>query len=241
MRPTLFILLLIVAAGPVRAGLTSATLDAVRAAPPDGATLDLGTGRPTVLVFADFDCGVLCDAILAQTGQELMETGLTPGVDYVVAVIGIDPGDAPRTGKTFAAGQLPPKLLETAILRTPGEEELAAITRGLGYGYAYDAEADRFAHPAVRYVLAPSGRVTAVLPPFEVTPAEMREAVGHATDEQPSFAVRLLLLCYGLDPASGRYAPLVLRTMMILGCLTPGMLAAGLAAMRWRERRRPPA
>jgi protein SCO1 len=234
----LLLLLLLLAASPARAALTAEALDAVRAEPPAGATLDLGLDKPTIVVFADFDCGVLCDAILGQTGQELVETQLTPGADYRIAVIGIDPRDDLESGSAFVAAQLPSELLEAAIVRAPDEDTVSRITQALGYGYVYDAGSDRFAHPAVRYMLSPSGRMTAVLPPFEVTPDEMRQAIDDARDEEPSVVETLILLCYGLDPASGRYTPLVLRAITVLGCLTLVALSVGLAVARARERRR---
>src|SRR6185312_6734973 len=49
--------------------------------------------RPTVLIFADYTCRTLCGPILAFVVSALEQSGLTPGNQFQLLVIGLDPKD----------------------------------------------------------------------------------------------------------------------------------------------------
>lgn len=229
--------LVLLAPLPARAALTEAELDRVAAEPQAGARLDLGLGRPTVLIFADVDCGALCDAVLGQTATALAETGLPPEA-YALVVVGLDPRDEAAAARDFVKHQAAPLDPAHVEVRRPDPDALAAMMRALGYRYAYDAPEDRFAHAAARYVLTASGEVTRVLPAFRADPGALRLALVEAAEGRVgTFAERLVLLCYGFDPVTGRYTMPVLRTAMILSILTALILFGGIGAALLRERR----
>jgi protein SCO1/2 len=234
-------LLVALAGVPARAGLTAAELAGVAVTPPTGARLDLslrGPKRPVVLIFADFTCGELCDAILAQTAGALAETGLSPARDYALAVVGIDPRDSLAQGRAFARAQVPPALLAQLTLLRPDAARLRRMTAALGYGFAYDAGNDRFAHPAVRFVLAADGRLSRVLPAFEAGPDELKAAILAAgRGAAIPFVRRLALYCYGYDPVTGRFSGLIERLTLLLAALTAIGLFSGIALALRRERR----
>ncbi len=239
MRSVLLALCLLVTGHPLSAGLTQAELDEIRADPPEGARVDLGTGLPTVLLFADYDCEVICDAILAQTAATLASTGLSLGEDYAFVVVGIDPRDGVETARTFVAsqaGDLPAARIET---RLPGRADLDRMTASLGYGYRYDAETDRFAHPSARYVLTAEGRVARVLPAFRAAPEDLRRALVEAGQGRiGSIGERIALACYGFDPVVGRYSLSIARAAMAGGAVSTLLLGGGILIALWRERRK---
>ncbi len=233
------LLLLLAAPLPAQAALTQAQLDRVVAAPPPGARLDLGADLPAVVVFVDFDCGALCDAVLAQTGQTLAESGLAPGEDFTLVAIGIDPRDDARRAADMVAAQVPAALAGATRILQPDADRLEQITAALGYGYAYDAANDRFAHPAARYVLDASGRVMRVLPAFRADPGDLRLALVEAAEGRSGgLRDRLALLCYGFDPASGRYSLAIRRILMTLSLVFAALMATAIAALVIREKRK---
>jgi protein SCO1/2 len=224
-------------AAPAWAGLSRAELDRVRVDLPPGAAWPQAPGRPAVLIFADFDCAQICDAILAQTAGMLAETGLEPGADYLLIVVGLDPQDGALRARDALRRQTPEALRPALRLLQPGAAALARMTAALGYGYLRDPESGQFAHPAARYVLAADGAVRAVLPAFDAAPQDLRRAILAAGQGAPALVARLILLCYGLDPATGRHAPAIRRLLMALAALVVLGLGAGIGRALWRERR----
>ena len=99
------IALSVVSIAPGLAATPRAQLDAVKADPGPDATIpmsisfadDTGTkrtlgaaigGTPAVLVFADYTCTNLCGPILAFVAAGLEQSGLVPGKDFHLVVVG---------------------------------------------------------------------------------------------------------------------------------------------------------
>ena len=51
-------------------------------------------GVPAIVIFADYTCHTLCGPILEFAAAGLAKSGLRPGADYRVVVIGLDPKDS---------------------------------------------------------------------------------------------------------------------------------------------------
>ncbi len=112
------------------------------------------------------------------------------------------------------------------------------MTEALGYRFVFDRQADRFAHPAVRYVLAADGRLSRVLPAFGSDAATLRTAIEEAGEGgRATVFQQIATLCYGYDAVTGRYTLVIERLMMVLAALTAlGLGGAIMVALR-RERR----
>ena len=243
---------------PATAGFTTTQLAAVSATPPPNAALPLQLsfrdengrpltlaaaigGVPAVVIFADYTCHTLCGPILEFTAAGLDRTGLRPGVDYRLIVIGLDPKDdldsarAMRTAHIDAADPIG----HAAVFLSGGDADIRAATAAVGFNYAYDAEHDQYAHPAAAYIVDAAGRVRRVLSPLGLDGGDLRLALVDAGDGTVgSFADRIHLLCYGYDPVRGIYTERITTMLEIAAGATLLVMACGIFAMTRRERRR---
>lgn len=244
--------------GPARANFTSAQLAAITAAPAADAALpgDLGFrdeagntvtlkeaigGVPAVVVFADYTCRTLCGPILEFTAAGLGKTGLRPGSDFRLVVIGINPRDGLEDARTMRASHLDPgnPINQATIFLTGADADIRSATQAVGLHYAYDAEHDQYAHPAAAYVVDSAGRVRRVLSPLGLDGGDLRLALidaGHGAIG--SLGDRLHLLCYGYDPARGIYTERITTLLSFAAGATVFFLATGVLIMLARERRR---
>lgn len=247
---------LLLGAAPARAALTAAELADVELAPPPGAALPLDlplvddagapatpaqalAGRPAVLVFADYTCDTLCGTAIGMAAASLGATGLRPGEDYRLLVLGLDPRDGPADAAALKAAQLGrTPLAASARFLTGDAGTLAAAQAALGYRARLDAAEDRYAHPLGALVLAADGRVARTLGGFSLEPDALRSALADASAGKPAgLGERLRLLCYGLDAAHGIYAGLAKRGLAIGTLLTTAALGAFLLALIRRRAR----
>jgi protein SCO1/2 len=190
-------------------------------------------GKPLVLIFADFTCKHLCGPGLVLTAGALHDSGRVAGQDYRLAIVGLDPKDDVAAARHYVEplGSLPDVARTTAVLRgTP--PAVAALTRALGYGYAYDAGSDQYAHDASIYVFAGDGRLAALLPEMALTPAMLRGALSGAAPPV-SLGARVAHLCYGLSALTGRFDQPVVRMLQLL---TAFALLVGGAVLLKRKR-----
>jgi protein SCO1/2 len=248
-----FAALLASLAGPAAAGLTPKDLSGVGLAPPPGArapraaavTAPAGRrrrlgqaldGRPALLMPLDYACRNVCDPMLAVAGTALAATGLVPGTDFRLVTLGINPRAEADTARAMVAEQLGAgPLLASAVVLTGAPGPVAAVTRAIGYSYAYDRDTESYAHPAGALVLAGDVRVARTLSPLAMTARDLRLALVEAGEGRVgALSDRLLLLCYGYDPQTGIYTPLIRRILAASGAVTV-LAIAGLVA--WLHRR----
>ena len=210
---------------------------------PDGRATTLGAvldGRPAVLVFEDYRCDTLCGPALSIAAAALQRSGLTPGQDFTLAAIGLNPHEPPAAAAAMRDARLPPgPLRRDAAFLTGTAPAVAAATRALGFGYAYDPQSRQFTHPVAAFVLAPDGRLTRVLSEVNLTGPQIGTAVRAARrGEVGSLGDTLALLCHGFSVAVGRFDAPVTAGLRVAAVATLALMAAGVAALIARRRRR---
>ena len=237
---------LLLGALPTEAQLAPDVLARAKAAPPSGTQLpaqltfrdardgsarrldDVARGRPTVLVFADFTCRHVCGPGLSLASAALRRTGLAAG-SYALVVVGLDPRDDAASARATLSrvGSVP-----NAVVLSGSAAAVTAATRRLGYGYAYDAATDQFAHDASLYVFGADGKLVSLLPELGITSLTLTAALTGRPEPDGVFA-RVARLCYGFAAAHGRYGQAVVTGVQLLSAA----LLIGAGAWFLRRRR----
>ena len=207
-----------------------------------GAPLRFGAlvgARPLVLVFDYFRCTTLCGLVLGDLAATLAEVPLDPGRDYGVVAVSIDPTETPADAARLKARHFASDRRFAAAARflTGDAAEVGRLADAVGFRYRYDPALGQYAHPAGLVLVTPQGTIARYLPGVAYAPLDLRLGLVEAsrgTIASPS--AHLLLLCYGYDPAQGRYSALVGRLMQLVGLAS--MTVVGLVVLR--ATRRPP-
>jgi len=234
---------LLVDTAPLHAALTRHDLSDVGIAPPPSAALPLnmmlegedGTkepirawlgNKPSIWVLADYTCKTLCGPVVSIVSDALAHSGLHPGTDFRLVVVGLDPKDTAASAASMKQAQdaLGDASSASAFLR--GDTgTLRALTMALGLRSVYDRENDQFAHPAAAFVIAPDGRLSQVLSGLDVDPTILRLAIVSASNGTVgTWSDHIRLLCYGYDPASGTYSVAVGRILAASASATIAVL-----------------
>ena len=198
-------------------------------------------GVAGIVIFADYTCHTLCGPILEFTAAGLAKSGLRPGADYRVIVIGLDPKDGLDAAHAMRAAHFgaDDPIAQTAVFLTGTQDTVTAATAALGYQYRYDAEHDQFAHPAAVYVTDANGKVARVLSGLGLDGADLRLALIDASRGAiGTFADHIRLLCYGYDPTRGIYTERITFFLELAAGATLLMLGGGILALLAAERRR---
>jgi protein SCO1/2 len=242
----LTIIAILCAAEPARAAIVQRDLDRVGVVPPPNAALPLdlrlqgedGSAKPLrswlgvtpdVLVLADYTCEALCGPVISIVSDALTHSGLRPGRDFRLIVIGLDAKDTAANAADMKRAQVGSgsEMSEASTFLRGDAETIGTLTRALGFSSVYDRDRDQFAHPAAAFVITPGGRLARALPGLAVEPANIRlaivdagkGAIGTLTDH-------IRLLCYGYDPATGTYTAAIGRLLAASGGAT--IVALGL-------------
>ena len=209
-----------------------------------GATVRLGDyfgKKPVVLVFAYFDCPMLCTQVINGLSSALGVMSLSPGKDFEIVTVSFNPRDTPASATAKKAGYLEryrrPGAAEGWHFLTGDQANIDRLTTAAGFRYVWDEETKQFAHPSGVIVLTPDGRLSKYLFGIEYGPRDLRLAIVEASDGRIGTPVdSLLLYCYHYDPMTGRYGLAIMRAIRIAGAATVLAIGAFIVVMVRRER-----
>jgi protein SCO1/2 len=199
--------------------------------------------RPVVLVFAYYECPLLCTQAINGLASALDVLSLEPGKDFEIVTISFDPRDTPATASAKKASYISRYKragAEAAWHFLTGEQEsIARVTNAAGFRYVWDEPTKQFAHPTGAIVLTPEGRLARYLFGIEYGPRDLRFALVEASAGTIGSAVdSLLLYCYHYDPMAGRYGLVIMRAIRLAGAATVLALGTFIVVMTRRDKRR---
>lgn len=201
--------------------------------------------RPVILALVYYECPMLCNQVLNGLTSALTVMNLNAGRDFDVVAVSFDPGETPELARAKKASYVERYGREGTEagwhFLTGGEREISALTRAVGFRYAYNAEVDQYAHPSGVMVSTPEGRLSHYFYGIEYAPRDLRLAIVEASERRIGSPVdQLLLACFHYDPSSGKYSLAVMRLVRVVGVITLVAIGGTIVLLRRRERQGPP-
>jgi protein SCO1/2 len=216
----------------------------------DGKAVKLGDyfdgERPVLLTLNYYRCPTLCSLQLNGLTRTLEQFDWEPGDDYRIVTVSIDPREGPELAakkrsshlEVLAASSGGVTDLDWNFL-TGDALQIRMLAAQLGIGYAYDAEQDQYAHPAVLMFISPEGKVARYLYGLEYQPSDVKFALIEASEGRVGSPVdKLILSCFHYDASLGEYGPFAMGIMRLGGALMILIVGIPLALVWRRERRR---
>ena len=210
-----------------------------------GRTVRLGDyfgRRPVVMVFAYYDCPMLCTQVINGLSSALAVLSMDPGKDFEIVTVSFNPADTPASASAKKAVYLERYKRDGAAggwhFLVGDPPSIDRLTKAAGFRYVWDEQTKQFAHPSGVIVLTPDGRLARYLFGIEYGPRDLRFALVEASNGKiGNPADQLLLYCYHYDPMTGRYGLVVMRTLRIAGVATVLALGTFVFVMVRREKR----
>ena len=211
----------------------------------NGATVDLAgllQNRPTLVVPGYYACANLCGAVRAGVAHAIAKSGLTPGEQFNVVLVSIDPRETAqdaRAAQRQDASNHPLAYVTRWHYLTGSSSAREALMRAIGFRSWFDARNGQYAHPAGIVLLSPGGLVTQYFFGVQFVPRSLRLALVSASQGRiGSLIDQLVLLCCDYDPSTGRYGLLIDTVLQGLCVLTLLALGALIFLLRRYERKR---
>jgi protein SCO1 len=203
----------------------------------------LDQDRPVLLTLNYYRCRVVCSVQLSGLAAAMEELDWTAGdQNFRVVTVSLDPNETPEDAAKKRTSLL------TSLGRgddvdwqflTGRQLEIKALAAQLGIAYAYDAEQDQFAHPAVAVFLTPDGKIAQYLYGLTYDPRDLKLALLEAGEGKIGSPMeKLFQSCFTYDASIGRYGPYAFGVMRIGAILTFILLGIVLVVL-WRRDRSP--
>jgi len=199
--------------------------------------------RPVVLVFAYYDCPMLCTQVLNGLASALNVLSLTPGKDFEIVTVSFNPADTPASASAKKSVYIERYKHDGAAqswhFLSGDQPSIERLTKAAGFRYVWDAATKQFAHPSGIIVLTPDGRLARYLFGIEYGPRDLRYAIVEASEGRVgNVADALLLYCYHYDPMTGRYGLVIMRALRLAAVATVLALGSFIVVMVRREHTR---
>ena len=207
----------------------------------DGVELALGDlleGPPVLLCLNYSRCPALCGLQQKYLAEGLRDLKLTPGEDYRLVSVSIDPLEQPETAaatrKHFVEGMGQLRSVEGVDFLVGTKEEIDAVAESVGFEYRFVRKTGEYAHAASMMVITPSGTISRYLGGFYGQPdgfdgRTLRLSLVEASEGKVSSVVdSVLLYCFKYDSVRGKYSPVAWRIMQVGAATTVVILLAAL-------------
>ena len=198
-------------------------------------------GRPVVLNLIYYNCPQLCTLILNRQVEIMRQMPWTPGNQYEIVSISIDPRETPEI-----AGRKKATYLASYGKPAPGWHFLTdrdgnakRLAELMGYHYRWDPRIQQYAHLAAIMILTPEGKVARYLYGINYRALDLRFGLTEAAENRSTLSIeKVLLFCYHYDPVENKYVLFATNFMKAGGVLTILILGAFMYRMFRSERRR---
>jgi len=198
-------------------------------------------GRPVLLDLVYFNCPQLCTLILNRQVEIMRQMPQTPGKEYEVVSISIDPRETPEIASQKKATYLASygKPAPGWHFLTDRDDNAKRLAELIGYHYRWDPRIQQYAHLAGIMILTPEGKMARYLYGINYRALDLRFGLAEAAESRSTSTIdKVLLFCYHYDPVENKYVLFANNFMKAGGVLTILILGGFLFRMFRAEHRR---
>lgn len=199
--------------------------------------------RPVILQLGYNHCWLMCDVITGALVRSMQDMRLSPGVDFNVLFISIDPNEtwqlAARKRADYIRSYGRDRTGPGWHFLTGRAPQIAAIASAVGFHYYYDPAARLFVHPSGLIILTPQGVASKYFYGVEFDPHLLQQSLLDASGGSIGSKVEaLLLLCCEWNPLTGKYGVLISILLKVFCLGTVAVLCGYMFIWLRRDARR---
>jgi protein SCO1 len=183
--------------------------------------------KPVILSLVYYQCQILCMEDLNGLVGALEMVKLTPGKDFQIVIVSIDPAETPAMAAAKKAFYVKrygrPETEAGWHFLTGGQSDITALAKAVGWGYVRlpqpNGKPPMFAHASSIEVVTPEGRMAQYYLGVEYSPRDLQLGLVEASHNTIGTPVdNILTYCYRYDPKLNRHSLAIARVVQA-GCL----------------------
>lgn len=200
--------------------------------------------KPVLITMLQLTCDQVCSAEFGAmtTAFKDPKFGFTPGKEFEVLTVSIDPRETPLIAKDVqderikALGE--PAAREGWHFLTGTKANTQALAKALGIKYIWEEKNGQFIHPDGIVMATPDGHVSRYFMRLDYNPRDMRYSIVEASKDRVGTIIdQIALSCFHYNPTTGKYTLQFMFVLRLLGgAFVLGSVAA-IAIALMREKR----
>jgi protein SCO1 len=200
--------------------------------------------HPAIVSLVYYTCPMLCSEELDGLTGALSMVHMSPGKDFDVIVISIDPSDTPEQAAKKKAFYLKrygrPETASGWHFLTGQRPAIDAATNAIGFGYVRvpgpDGKLSQFAHASSIEIATTDGKIAQYYLGVEYSPKDMMLGLIEASGNKIGSPVaNILTYCYHYDPQTNKHSLIVARVVQVGGMITMAGLGGFIFLMFRRD------
>jgi protein SCO1 len=200
--------------------------------------------HPAIISLVYYNCPMLCSEELDGLTGALEMVKLTPGKDFDVIIVSIDPSETPEQAAKKKAFYLKrygrPETAAGWHFLTGQRPAIDAVTDAVGFGYVRvpgpDGKLSQFAHASSIEIATTDGKLAQYYLGVEYSPKDMLLGLIEASDNKIGSPVaNILTYCYHYDPQTNKHSLIIARIVQLGGMVTMAGLGGFIFLMFRRD------
>ena len=200
--------------------------------------------HPAVVSMVYYNCPLLCSEELDGLTSALEMVKLTPGKDFEIVVMSIDPTETPADAAKKKAFYLKrygrPETADGWHFLTGQKPAIDAVTSAIGFGYVQvpgpDGRLTQFAHASSIELATTQGKMAQYYLGVEYSPKDILLGLIDASGNKIGSPVaNILTYCYHYDPQTNKHSLIVARVVQFGGMVTMAGLGGFIFLMFRRD------
>ncbi len=184
--------------------------------------------HPAILALVYYQCPMLCSEELNGLTSALRMVKLTPGKDYEVVVVSIDPTEGPDLAmvkkRAYVKRYGQPETEGGWHFLTGKQAQIDQLTKAVGFGYVKipgpDGKLNQYAHASAIQIVTPEGKLAQYYMGVEYSPKDLRLGLVEASANKIGTPVdNILTYCYHYDPQTNTHSLVVARVVQMGGAV----------------------
>ena len=200
--------------------------------------------RPAILSLVYYNCPMLCSEEMDGLTSALEMVKLTPGKDFDVILISIDPSETSDVAAKKKAFYLKrygrPETAAGWHYLTGQRPAIDAVSNAVGFGYVRvpgpDGRLSQFAHASAIEIVTTKGKLAQYYLGVEYSPKDMLLGLIEASGNKIGSPVaNILTYCYHYDPRKNKHSLVIVRVVQLGGMVTVASLGSFMFIMFRRD------
>ena len=199
--------------------------------------------KPVILSLVYYECPMLCTETLNGMVSAFKVLKFDVGQEFNVVTISFDARETPALAaekkKNYLRQYGRPGAEQGWHFLTGKQSSIDAVTKAVGFHYAWDQSTQQFAHATALMLLTADGKIAQYYYGVEFSPRDLRFGIIEASAGKTGTPVdQLLLYCFHYDPRSGKYGAVITRVVQLAGGVTVVLLGGFMLLMFRMEPKR---
>ena len=200
--------------------------------------------KPSILVLVYYQCPMLCSEELNGLTSALQMVRYTPGKDFNIVVVSIDPTEttelAAAKKRTYLKRYGRPETANGWHFMTGTQANIDALTNAVGFRYVKlnvpGSNLTQYAHASSIQIVTPEGKLAQYYMGVEYSPKDLLLGLDEASANRIGSPVdNILTYCYHYNPASNTHDLIIARVIQLGGLLTVVLLGGFMLLMFRRD------